>query len=249
MTESEFIRHEPCSNCGSSDANGIYTDGHTYCFSCHHYTAGNNTQHTHQMQSNVTFKGSAQRLQKRNISEKTCEFYKIYRDETHLRFPYFDGSGCLKGFKTKDKLKNFKYGGVSTDTLFGQHLFPSTGKRIVITEGELDAASCYEAMENWPMVSLPHGAAGAKKDLQKQIPLLQGYEEIVLFFDNDEAGKRATEQVAAILPQGTVKIAHLAELQDASDDALQANDKDAIAVRSGMRNLINLMASLMRNRY
>ena len=227
MTESEFIRHEPCSNCGSSDANGIYTDGHTYCFSCHHYTAGNDTQHTHQMQSNVTFKGSAQRLQKRNISEKTCEFYKIYRDETHLRFPYFDGSGRLQGFKTKTKLKQFKYEGVSTDTLFGQHLFPTSGKRIVITEGELDAASCYEAMENWPMVSLPHGAAGAKKDLQKQIPLLQGYQEIVLFFDNDDAGRKATEEAASILPSGKVKIARLEKYKDASD-ALQANDKDAI---------------------
>ena len=227
MTESEFIRHEPCSNCGSSDANGIYTDGHTYCFSCQHYTEGNDTSNTHQMQSNVTFKGSAQRLQKRNISEKTCEFYKIYRDDTHLRFPYFDGSGRVQGFKTKDKLKQFKYEGVSTDTLFGQHLFPTSGKRIVITEGELDAASCYEAMPNWPMVSLPHGAASAKKDIQKQIPLLQGYEEIVLFFDNDNAGREAVEKAASILPTGKVKIARLEQYKDASD-ALQANDSEAI---------------------
>ena len=228
MTESEFIRHDPCPDCGSSDALAVYTDGHTFCFSCHTRKAGDGQLHTHQMQSNVSFKGSAQRLQKRGISEKTCEKYKIYRDETHLRFPYFDGSGCLKGFKTKDKLKNFKYEGVSTDTLFGQHLFPSTGKRIVITEGELDAASCYEAMENWPMVSLPHGAAGAKKDIQKQIPFLQGYKEIILFFDKDEAGKRATEQVAAVLPQGTVKIAHLADNYKDASDALQAGDADAI---------------------
>ena len=179
------------------------------------------------MQSNVTFKGSAQRLQKRNISEKTCEFYKIYRDETHLRFPYFDGSGRIQGFKTKSKLKEFKYEGVSTDTLFGQHLFPTNGKRIVITEGELDAASCYEAMPNWPMVSLPHGAASAKKDIQKQIPLLQGYEEIVLFFDNDNAGREAVEKAASILPTGKVKIARLEQYKDASD-ALQANDSEAI---------------------
>jgi len=227
MTESEFIRHEPCSKCGSSDANGIYTDGHSYCFSCQTYTEGNATQHTHQMQEHVTFKGSAQRLQKRKISEKTCEFYKIYRDETHLRFPYFDSTGRVQGFKTKDKLKKFKYEGVSTNTLFGQHLFPSTGKRIVITEGELDAASCYEAMPNWPMVSLPHGAASAKKDLQKQIPLLQGYEEVVLFFDNDDAGRRAVEQAASVLPLGKVKIARLEKYKDASD-ALQANDTEAI---------------------
>ena len=227
MTESEFIRHEPCSNCGSSDANGIYTDGHTYCFSCQHYTEGNDTQHTHKMQSNVTFKGSAQRLQKRNISERTCEKYKIFRDESHLRFPYFDSSGQLKGFKTKSKLKEFKYEGETTNTLFGQHLFPTSGKRIIIYEGELDAASGWEAMDGWPHVSLPHGAAAAKKDIQKQIPLLQGYEEIVLFFDNDDAGRKAVEQAASILPIGKVKIARLEQYKDASD-ALQANDKNAI---------------------
>ena len=228
MTESEFLRHDPCPDCGSSDALAVYSDGHTFCFSCQTRKAGDGQQHTHHMQKNVTFKGSAQRLQKRNISERTCEKYKIYRDETHLRFPYFDGSGCLQGFKTKDRLKNFKYEGISTDTLFGQHLFPNSGKRIVITEGELDAASCYEAMENWPMVSLPHGAASAKKDIQKQIPFLQGYKEIILFFDKDEAGQRATEQVAAVLPQGTVKIAHLSDDYKDASDALQANDADAI---------------------
>ena len=77
------------------------------------------------------------------------------------------------------------------------------------------------------MVSLPHGAAGARKDLQKQIPLLQGYEEVVLFFDNDDAGRRAVEQAASILPLGKVKIARLEQYKDASD-ALQANNKEAI---------------------
>ena len=106
-------------------------------------------------------------------------------------------------------------------------MFPSSGKRIVITEGELDAASCYEAMSGWPMVSLPHGAASAKKDLQKQIPLLQGYEEIVLFLDSDDAGRKATEEAASVLPPGKVKIARLEGYKDASD-ALQDGNAEAI---------------------
>ena len=226
--DSEFLRHEPCPTCGSSDANSVYTDGHSYCFSCQTYIPGEGDLHTHQMQTNVNFKGSAQRLQKRRISEAVCQFFKIYRDEAYLRFPYFDSSGRLKGFKVKTKNKDFKYEGETTETLFGQHLFPNSGKRIVITEGELDAASCYQAMENWPMVSLPHGAGSAKKDIQKQIPFLQGYQEIILFFDKDEAGLRATEQVATLLPQGTVKIAHLADPYKDASDALQNDDPDAI---------------------
>ena len=227
MTESEFIRHDPCSDCGSSDALAVYTDGHTYCFSCTTRTPGDGEQNKLPMQSNVQFKGNPQRLNKRGISERTCEKYKIYRDDTHLRFPYYDSSGCLKGFKTRDKLKNFKYEGETTDTLFGQHLFPTSGKRIIVYEGELDAASGWEAMVGWPHVSLPHGCASAKKDIQKQIPLLQGYKEIVLFFDNDEPGRRATELAASVLPTGKVTIARMDKYKDASD-ALQADDAEAI---------------------
>ena len=63
--ESEFLRHEPCEVCGSSDAKAIYADGNTFCFSCQTLTRAD---HTHNMPTNVQFKGSAQRLQKRKIS-------------------------------------------------------------------------------------------------------------------------------------------------------------------------------------
>jgi len=179
------------------------------------------------MTQTVTLTGSAERLHKRNLSEKTNQFYQIYRDGSTLRFPYYTADGILQGVKTKNKQKDFRYEGVSTDTLFGQHRFPSTGKRIVVTEGELDAASCYEAMAGWPMVSLPHGAASAKKDIQKQIPLFQGYEETILFFDGDDAGRKAAEDAAGVLPPGKVKIARLEGYKDASE-ALQANDTEAI---------------------
>jgi len=223
---SEFVRHTPCNNCGSSDANSLYSDGHAYCFVCHTYTDGDDKLHNH-MTHNAELKGEAQALRKRNLSEKTCQFFRIFRDGDTLRFPYFTSDGVLAGVKVKTKKKIFTYEGISTDTLFAQHLFPSTGKRIVVTEGELDAASCYEAMPGWPMVSLPHGAASAKKDIRKQVPLFQGYEEIVLFFDGDEAGRKAAEEAAGVLPPGKVKIARMEDYKDASE-ALQANDQEAV---------------------
>ncbi len=228
-TESEFVAHEPCPNCGSSDANSRYSDGHTFCFSCHTYVPADGDNPPILMKNNerVQFLGSAEQLHKRRISEATNQFYRIYRYGNTLRFPYYNDSGQVVGFKIKSKKKDFHYEGGKTDQLFGQHLFPTSGKRIVITEGELDAASCYEVMSGWPMVSLPHGAASAKKDLQKAIPFLQGYQEIVLFFDNDEAGREATESASGILPSGRVKVARLENYKDASD-ALQNGDSDSI---------------------
>jgi twinkle protein len=179
------------------------------------------------MTTNVQLRGSAERLQKRRISEKVCQKYRIHKDGNVLRFYYFSESGVLEGCKVKTKDKVFTYEGNVPGTLFGQHLFPATGKRVVITEGELDAASCQEAMPGWPMVSLPSGAASAKKSIQRAIPWLQGYEEIVLFFDNDEAGCKAAEDAASVLPPGKTKIARLEAFKDASD-ALQANEPEAI---------------------
>ena len=179
------------------------------------------------MSNRVLLKGQAERLPKRNLSEKVCQQYKIYRDGDVLRFHYFDDAGVLSGCKVKTKNKIFTYEGETPGTLFGQHLFPSTGKRVVITEGELDAASCQEVMSGWPMVSLPSGAAAARKSIQRALQWLQGYEEIVLFFDNDEAGRKAAEEAASVLPPGKTKIARLENYKDASD-ALQANDTEAI---------------------
>ena len=110
---------------------------------------------------------------------------------------------------------------------FGQHLFPSSGKRVVITEGEMDAASVWEAMPNWPVVSVPNGAAGAKKAVQRQLEWLQGYETVVLFFDNDDAGREAAQATAQVLSPGQVKLAALKVFKDASE-ALQAGDRHGI---------------------
>ena len=226
-SDSEFVRHLPCDSCGSSDAASLYSDGHIFCFSCNAYTKGDGDVHNHKMSSNVQIQGSAERLQKRNISEKVCQQYRIYRDGDVLRFYYFDDAGVVKGCKVKTKSKLFTYEGDVPGTLFGQHLFPATGKRVVITEGELDAASCQEAMPGWPMVSLPSGAAAARKSVQRSLQWLQGYEEVVLFFDNDEAGRKATEEAASVLPPGKTKIARLEAYKDASD-ALQAGDSESI---------------------
>jgi twinkle protein len=221
--------HIPCNECGSSDGNSLYTDGHTYCFVCHHHTGTNGElEHSKIMSQTAQLKGSAVSLQKRKLSEKTCQQYKIFKDGVTLRFHYFTEDGILKGAKLKTKDKTFTYEGETPGTFFGQNLFPSTGKRVVITEGELDAASCSQAMPGWPMVSLPSGAAAAKKSVQRNLQWLQGYETIVLFFDNDEAGRKATEEACSVLPPGKCKIASLSDDYKDASDALVANDSEAI---------------------
>ena len=84
-----------------------------------------------------------------------------------------------------------------------------------------------EAMPGWDMVSLPNGAKAAKKSIKANLEFLQGYDEICLWFDDDEAGHAATEEAAQVLPPGKVTIARLAPYKDASE-ALQAGATKAI---------------------
>ena len=225
--ESEFVRHAPCEECGSSDAKAIYSDGHTYCFSCQTRTSPDG-QHTHKMTTNAQLKGYADQLPKRGISERVCEKYKVYRDGNTLRFHYYSRDGLLLGAKVKTLDKQFSYEGETDGSFFGQHLFPSKGKRVVITEGELYALSLHECFPTWPHVSLPTGAAGAKKACQRNLEWLQGYDEIVLWFVDDEPGRQAVKAAASVLPPNKVKIAKaIGDYKDASD-ALQANDFNAI---------------------
>ena len=222
---SEFLRHEACPNCGSSDGLAVYED-HTFCFVCHNWT-GTSSQSSHVVMTSAHYQGQATRLAKRGISQKTCERFKIYKDGNTLRFHYHNKDGQLVGAKTRTVDKNFSYEGQTDGCFFGQHLWRTTGKRIIITEGELDAASYSELYPTWPVVSLPNGAAAAKKSLQKNLEFLQGYEEVVLWFDNDEAGIEAAKAAAGVLPPGKASIARTESYKDLSD-ALQDNNLKAI---------------------
>ena len=227
--ESEFLSHEPCSHCGSSDGNSRYSDGHTYCFVCEHYESGDGTDHHHQsVATKVMMKGAPVRLKRRGLTEEVCRKFRIHKDGDVLRFHYFSKNGTLSAAKIKTKDKTFFWEGKNTDhQLFGQNLFPDSGSRLTLYEGELDAASGYAAMPTWPHMSVPNGAAGAKKDLQKVLELTQGYETVVFFFDHDSAGIKAAEECAALLPPGKAKIARMEKYKDASD-ALQQGDMEAI---------------------
>ena len=82
MTESNFVRHEPCPKCGRSDAYSVYDDGHGYCFSCNTYfnANGKQTKGERKMASGTIntreYDGQTIALTARGISEETCKKFK-----------------------------------------------------------------------------------------------------------------------------------------------------------------------------
>jgi twinkle protein len=202
-----------------------------FCFSCETYTPGAGedvTDGRHQSPSSFTYEGDFAQIASRRITEATCRKFNVRVDSGPvIRFPYTDQSGRVVGAKERDKAKNFRWIGKNTEKrLFGQNLFGG-GKRLVITEGEMDALSTWEAQPKWPVVSIYSGAAGAYRDLQNQLSFCLSFDEVVLLFDNDGPGQEAAIKCAQLFPPDKVKIASMGAYKDASE-ALQARDGEAI---------------------
>jgi len=224
--ESLCIGHEPCPSCGSKDNLARYDDGHAYCFGfgCDYRESGDSTPVVRVETTKTNFKpvqrGEFQDLTTRKISEKTCRFFsysigKYQGKRCHIA-EFKDSSGTVVGQKIRLKDKDFRTLG-DCSGLWGKHLW-TRGKKIVISEGELDAQSVAEIQNRkWPVVSLPNGVKSAKKAIQKDYEWLVGnFEEIILMFDMDKAGQEAASQVAELFKPGKCKIARLPE-KDASE--------------------------------
>lgn len=71
-------------------------------------------------------------------------------------------------------------------------------KKLILTEAIIDAATLYqdEAITKDYNVLTCYGTNGFTKEHEQAIKALQHLEEVILFFDGDEAGREATEKVA-----------------------------------------------------
>jgi twinkle protein len=112
--------------------------------------------------------------------------------------------------------------------LYGQHLWkPGGGKMVVVTEGELDAISVSQMQgHKWPVVSIPTGAAGARKAIASASEWLESFEKVVFLFDMDDPGRSAAQECSLVLSPGKAFIGDL-PLKDASD-MVQAGREDEL---------------------
>lgn len=273
MSDSEFIEHRPCPACGSSDALGVYTDGHGYCFACDtHFSesalqgavddAGDLLEERNRTsRKSRNNKGPQDRddLQKffgplrvsaipaRSISEEACRHFGYstarvvspkskHKGELVHVAPYHDPrSGEVVAYKCRTKAKEFfAVGDLKRGGLFGHAPSQGKGKRLVITEGEIDCLSVWQALGGrWPVVSLKNGAdkeTGQKvaRELANSLDYLDGFEEIVLCFDQDKAGRVSADAAASILPPGKVSVVTLPGSYKDPNEMLLAGEHNAL---------------------
>lgn len=209
--------HQPCEDCGSSDALALYADGHTYCFSCGTHTKGTNSAPSHDTKpGNSTFtplKGEYSPLKQRKLTEETCKKFRYTIGEFKgkiVQIASYVKDGQTVGQKLRTASKDFIWLGGKNPGLFGMQLWKSGGKRVTVTEGEIDAMSVSQIQDHrWPVVSIAHGAAAAKRAIKDNLEWLEGFEEVILMFDMDEAGEKAAVECSQLLTPGKAKIASL----------------------------------------
>jgi twinkle protein len=167
----------------------------------------------------------------RGISKETLEkfTYGVHNGK-HCTY-YYDANGDIVAEKYRSRNKEFSWSGDSKNsTMFGQNVWKASDRiKLIITEGEIDALSVSEIQGNkYPVVSLPNGAASAKRDIKKNYEYLTSFKEVVLMFDNDEAGKKAAIEVQEMFPPKYCKIAEL-PLKDANEMLKAGRGRDLVS--------------------
>ena len=241
---SDVTGKEPCPECrkagGDTAGDNLarYADGGAYCFSCGHSERAEGTVASSAPTSPSKPKGLITDLEyrslvKRGISEETCRHFKYAVGKSAygktVQVARYERDGKVAQ-KIRDADKHFSVlGDKSAMGLFGQHLWRDGGKKVVVTEGEIDAMTVSQLQQNkWPVVSVPNGAQGAAKAVAEAIEWLEGYEQVIFMFDQDEPGKAAARECAELLSPGKAFIARL-PMKDANECLLANRGKDVIS--------------------
>jgi len=211
-----------CDVCGSKDNRKVFENGSEYCFTpdCGFNKLKARQKSNLEIKDTSLLQGSLNGLPSRKISQEICELFGYmqgtdeYNNPVHIENYHHKVTGEILAQKLRYPNKTFAWKNASAEKecgLFGQHLWSNKyTKMIIVTEGAIDAMSYAEVTQGkYPVVSINKGAASAVNDLRKSFDFLLGFETIVLAFDNDEAGKLATQQCAELFPPGRVKIATL----------------------------------------
>jgi len=252
---SQELYKTECNKCGSSDGNAVYDDDHAYCYVCQHYThnigkenevvtlAVNNSKPSNGLHraDGLVSRG----CRERNITKTVAEHFGVlaeYDSDGSIcsyLYPYYRGTE-LVAYKVRELPKQFStIGDFKEVGLFGQNVFPSNGRRIVITEGEFDAmavATAYAIKGTiWPVVSVPNGAT-AKKTILAQREYLRSFDEVILMYDNDAAGQKGLQEAVKIIGYDKAKVTDLGKYKDPNEVLIEAGPEELLRMIWNARN-------------
>lgn len=157
---------------------------------------------------------------KRGITKPTLERFLIFtknqfmpqtaKEESCICFPYIR-DGQIVNIKYRDAHKNFMLV-KDAELIFYNIQTVADKKKVIITEGEVDCMSAYEAgygrdcnedgvidtLSEYAVISVPNGASKGNQKMEyldNCAELLMGVHEFIIATDNDEAGKMLKDEL------------------------------------------------------
>lgn len=132
-------------------------------------------------------------------------------------YTYTDVHGLLAAYKVRDGDKRWWVGDRESITWYGYKGFkaqPKSSRFLIITEGESDCAAATEVTsarsDTYTVVSVPDGCmSNVKRLVRETVQWLRSFDRIFVLFDNDEAGRKGAEHVAAQLPKRNTYVAYI----------------------------------------
>lgn len=220
----------PCPMCSSSDAYASYDDGVGHCFSCGKSKKENDMNENRiapvvEYYSRVLVEDIKEYrsfpISSRGISQEVVDHFGVKMSVTPEGFPEshfypYTKNGQVVSYRERKLPKDFiAHGDTKKLELFGQST-PGIGKkRIIITEGELDAMAVAQSMLScsgkiWGSV-VSISSASNLNSLLEQRDFVNQYQEIAICFDMDDAGQSAVDKAAKMFDAGKVFIVKLPE--------------------------------------
>ena len=138
-------------------------------------------------------------LRGRGLTEDTVKAFKVAELVQHGKvfavLPFIDDTGELINIKYRniDDKRDMRQEKDAAPCLFGWHLIDPKARKIAITEGEIDAMTLHQM--RIPALSVNQGA-GNHQWIETDWHRLDRFEEILICFDSDEAGKKGAIEAA-----------------------------------------------------
>ena len=169
--------------------------------------------------------GAMEWLTSRGLTPETIAAFKIAEQvrngKTYAVFPYLrDGELVNVKYRNIAEKKDMRQEGGAEPCLFGWHLIDPKARTVAICEGEIDAMTLHQC--GVPALSVNAGA-GNHQWMENDWERLDRFSEILIFFDNDEAGKAGAQEIVRRLGLERCKLVTL-PAKDANDFLLQGAD-------------------------
>jgi twinkle protein len=245
LSDTILQRKVTCPQCGN-DKLSIYADGHEHCFKngCGYHkgpTVKEPSQASHSIRGHVRTDlikpeaGAYRDLSKLCLSEKTAQRFGYFIGGHEGRkaqiAPLYDQTGNQVAQEVRLPGDQYVVLGDQAAPLqmWGVHVWGDGRDRKVVVHSTKVAAMAASQVTNFkvPNVAPPVGnietlAAACKQNYR----WLDRFQEIVLFLEDTDVGRRVTQDVAAMFPSGKVKLAKVNGARDASDALIQNRPGD-----------------------